>query len=32
VDGCFVVDVLDTLTAAVSRAYVAQVRNGQERG
>lgn len=31
VDGCFVVDVLDTLTAAVSRAYVAQVRNGQER-
>lgn len=32
VDGCFVVDVLDTLTAAVSRAYVAQVRSGQERG
>ncbi|MEV0107067.1 hypothetical protein AB0H42_12090 [Nocardia sp. NPDC050799] len=32
VDGCFVVDVLDTLTAAVSRAYVAQVRNGRERG
>ncbi|WP_063058158.1 hypothetical protein [Nocardia sienata] len=30
VDGCFVVDVLDTLTAAVSRAYVAQVRSGQE--
>ncbi|NKY58885.1 hypothetical protein [Nocardia flavorosea] len=29
VDGSFVVDVLDTLTAAVSRAYVAQVRNGQ---
>ncbi|MEU4838013.1 hypothetical protein [Nocardia testacea] len=27
VDGCFVVDVLDTLTAAVSRAYVAQVRS-----
>ncbi|GGL01165.1 hypothetical protein [Nocardia jinanensis] len=31
VDGCFVVDVLDTLTAAVSRAYVAQVRSGQEQ-
>ncbi|WP_328395462.1 hypothetical protein [Nocardia sp. NBC_00416] len=30
VDGCFVVDVLDTLTAAVSRAYVAQMRSGQE--
>lgn len=30
VDGCFVVDVLDTLTAAVSRAYVAQVRSGQD--
>lgn len=29
VDGSFVVDVLDTLTAAVSRAYVAQVRSGQ---
>ncbi|MEU1981613.1 hypothetical protein [Nocardia sp. NPDC019395] len=29
VDGSFVVDVLDTLTAAVSRAYVAQVRGGQ---
>ncbi|MGW5381634.1 hypothetical protein [Nocardia sp. NPDC003963] len=29
VDGCFVVDVLGTLTAAVSRAYVAQVRSGQ---
>ncbi|MGI5218202.1 hypothetical protein [Nocardia sp. CA-290969] len=29
-DGSFVVDVLDTLTAAVSRAYVAQVRSGQE--
>lgn len=27
VDGTFVVDVLDTLTAAVSRAYVAQVRS-----
>ncbi|MEU4311902.1 hypothetical protein [Nocardia sp. NPDC024068] len=26
VDGCFVADVLDTLTAAISRAYVAQVR------
>ncbi|MGW6334886.1 hypothetical protein [Nocardia rhamnosiphila] len=32
VDGGFVVDVLDTLTAAVSRAYVAQVRSGRERG
>lgn len=30
VDGSFVVDVLDTLTAAVSRAYVAQVRGGRE--
>lgn len=30
VDGGFVVDVLDTLTAAVSRAYVAQVRSRQE--
>lgn len=29
-DGSFVVDVLDTLTAAVSRAYVAQVRSGQK--
>ncbi|MGW0178918.1 hypothetical protein [Nocardia sp. NPDC003345] len=28
-DGCFVADVLDTLTAAVSRAYVAQVRAGR---
>ncbi|WP_433492768.1 hypothetical protein [Nocardia grenadensis] len=27
VDGGFVIDVLDTLTAAVSRAYVAQVRS-----
>jgi hypothetical protein len=32
VDGSFVVDVLDTLTAAVSRAYVAQVRSAQEPG
>ncbi|NUP28874.1 MAG: hypothetical protein HOQ36_01585 [Nocardia sp.] len=31
VDGCFVIDVLDTLTAAVSRAYVAQVRSGRKR-
>ncbi|MGW1737994.1 hypothetical protein ACWCPQ_04215 [Nocardia sp. NPDC001965] len=31
VDGCFVVDVLDTLTTAVSRAYVAQVRSGRKR-
>ncbi|WP_327151351.1 hypothetical protein [Nocardia sp. NBC_01329] len=31
VDGCFPVDVLDTLTAAVSRAYVAQVRSGRKR-
>lgn len=30
VDSSFVVDVLDTLTAAVSRAYVAQVRGGRE--
>ncbi|WP_459546528.1 hypothetical protein [Nocardia sp. X0981] len=30
VDGSFVVDVLDTLTTAVSRAYVAQVRGGRE--
>ncbi|MBF6348117.1 MULTISPECIES: hypothetical protein [Nocardia] len=30
IDGSFVVDVLDTLTAAVSRAYVAQVRSGRE--
>lgn len=28
-DGCFVADVLDTLTSAVSRAYVAQVRAGR---
>lgn len=30
IDGSFVVDVLDTLTTAVSRAYVAQVRSGRE--
>ncbi|WP_040790480.1 hypothetical protein [Nocardia paucivorans] len=29
VDGCFVVDVLETLTTTVSRAYVAELRSAQ---